>query len=266
MLQNANLCYANIELAAATRDTVAVFARRSFQPGDLIERAPYTVAGTVAGNQPTRYSAYSIYHSPVDQWITLLGFGNYYTVHNSANARLAFHTKMPEKPENQYVDIIADRLIEPGHAIVLPPAASTQVMPTNLMAYYANICIDQSPLGGRGVFAKKEFKENEIIEIAPYIKDNAHKTGTGFGYNVFSSTISGDSDIFVMGYGSLYNHSGQPNVYYELYMPELAVPYAQFYVYKAKVPIAAHAECCISYGESYWESRGEELKNKDAST
>lgn len=262
MLQNANLCYANIELAAATRDSVAVFARQAFQPGDLIERVPYTLAGN-SGNQPTRYVTHSMYHSPVAQWITLLGFGNYYTVNDSANARLKFHEIMPEKPENQYVDIIADRLIEAGHAIVLPPAASTHAMPTNLMAYYANIYIDQSPLGGRGVFANKAFQKDEIIEIAPYIKDNMHKTGTGFGHNVFSSTISGDSDIFVMGYGSLYNHSFQANVYYELYMPELAVQYAQFYVYKAKSPIAAHAECCISYGESYWENRGEELKNKD---
>ena len=256
MLQDAHLCYANIELVNTSRNTVSVVARRTFSPGDLIERAPYTTTES----QPTRYVQYSVYYPPLQQWIIVLGFGNYYTVHDAPNARLVFQTKNPEKPENQYVDIVADRAINPGQAIVLPPVSLTQAMPPNLMAYYANIYVDESPLGGRGVFAKKAFQENEIVEIAPYIKDNQHKTGVGFGENVFSSTREGDSDVFVMGYGSLYNHSFEPNIYYELYMPELAVPYAQFYVYKAKVPIAMHQECCISYGEAYWKDRQDELK------
>jgi hypothetical protein len=257
MLQNAHLCYANIELVSSGRASVSVVARKAFVYGELIECVPYTIA---SGSQPTRYVRYSVYYPPLNEWICLLGFGNYYTIHEAANARLVFSTGDPQQPENQYVNIVADGAIASGESIVLPPVSTTQPAPPNLMDYYANIYIDQSPLGGRGVFAKKSFQENEIIEIAPYIKDNHHKTGAGFGLNVFSSTIDGDSDVFVMGYGSLYNHSFEPNVYYELYMPELAVPYAQFYVYKAKAPIAEHQECCISYGEAYWKDRQDELK------
>ncbi len=256
MFQDAHLCYAKLELINAGRGSVSVIAKHPFSPGDRIERVPYTATE----GQPTRYVQQALYYEPLGQWITLLGFGNYYTVTLDSNAHLVFPTEDPRPPNNQYVDIVATVAIAAGQPIGIPPAPVTQPMPPNLMDYYANIYVDESPLGGRGVFAKKAFEANEVVEIAPYIKDNTHKTGAGFGQNVFASTITDDSDVFVMGYGSLYNHSFEPNIYYELYMPELSVPYAQFYVYKAKVPIQPHQECCISYGGAYWKDRHSELK------
>ena len=67
---------------------------------------------------------------------------------------------------------------------------------------------------GRGVFALRDFKEGEIIEKCPIInitsKERKHCEKTVLNYYIYPwrSTRSGS---IVLGYGSIYNHSFNPN-------------------------------------------------------
>lgn len=68
---------------------------------------------------------------------------------------------------------------------------------------------------GRGVFAKRNIKKGEIIEIAPVIiikKDEWEKMkNTILSNYVFRWK---QHKAIVLGYGSLYNHSYRPNAKY----------------------------------------------------
>jgi SET domain-containing protein len=74
--------------------------------------------------------------------------------------------------------------------------------------------IRRLPNKGRGVFAMKDFKEGEIIEKCPVInvtpteRKHCEKTILANYIYPWRSTLSGS---VVLGYGSLYNHSFNPN-------------------------------------------------------
>jgi SET domain-containing protein len=76
------------------------------------------------------------------------------------------------------------------------------------------ISIRTSPNKGRGVFAKKNFSEGELIEACPVICINSKerkkcdKTILAYYLYPWKSTRTG---AMVLGYGSLYNHSFAPN-------------------------------------------------------
>ncbi len=83
-----------------------------------------------------------------------------------------------------------------------------------------NIYIAQSPLGGRGVFAKRKIEDGELIEICPVIVVPPHDLA-----KIHSSHLHdyyflwGDdekSSAIALGYGSLYNHSYTPNAEYAM--------------------------------------------------
>ena len=76
------------------------------------------------------------------------------------------------------------------------------------------IAVQKLPKKGRGVFALKNFKESEIIEKCPVInvtpteRKHCEKTILANYIYPWRSTRSGS---VVLGYGSLYNHSFNPN-------------------------------------------------------
>ncbi len=76
------------------------------------------------------------------------------------------------------------------------------------------IAVKRLPQKGRGVFALKNFKEGEIIEKCPVInvtpteRKHCEKTILANYIYPWRSTRSGS---VVLGYGSLYNHSFNPN-------------------------------------------------------
>lgn len=67
---------------------------------------------------------------------------------------------------------------------------------------------------GRGVFAKKKIKKGEVIEICPVIpiplKEERWLKKT-FIDNYYFEWGSRNQPAIVLGYGSLYNHSYNPN-------------------------------------------------------
>lgn len=115
------------------------------------------------------------------------------------------------------------------------------------------VVYSKRPNGEFTVLSKTQFAKGEIIEICPIIfvgyeakaidriKDfifEIEKTGKGPG-------MWG----LVLGYGSLYKHSEEPNVEYAYNRAN-----RQMYFKAARV-IQAHEELTINYGKDYWEER-----------
>lgn len=79
------------------------------------------------------------------------------------------------------------------------------------------IYIAKSRVPGRGVFAKEEIKKGEVIEVAPILilqfEDFIDtKWNLLFEYYFWMD----DWVVLALGYGSLYNHSKNPNAKYEI--------------------------------------------------
>lgn len=76
----------------------------------------------------------------------------------------------------------------------------------------------KKPNAGRGVFAIRNIKKGEIIEICPVIeisKDDAHRVNeTKLVTYIFYLGKKKDQSIIALGYGSIYNHSYKPNAKY----------------------------------------------------
>jgi uncharacterized protein len=101
-----------------------------------------------------------------------------------------------------------------------------------------------SKLKERGVVALKDFKTGEIIESAPVInitaKERKHLEKTILAYYMYPwrSTRSG---AVALGYGSIYNHSFNPNADWKQNFKTNAM------VYRAIKPIKKGEEILINY-------------------
>lgn len=75
-----------------------------------------------------------------------------------------------------------------------------------------------SSISGLGVFAKKEIQEGEIIEECPIVEisedELSNLTKTKLLEYYFAWEKNFKSAAIVLGYGSLYNHSYEPNAKY----------------------------------------------------
>jgi uncharacterized protein len=97
---------------------------------------------------------------------------------------------------------------------------------------------------GRGVFALRDFKEGEIVENCPVINitpsERKRVEKTIFNYYIYPwrSTRSGS---LVLGYGSIYNHSFDPNADWKQNFK------TQSMVYRALKPIKKGEEILINY-------------------
>ncbi len=72
---------------------------------------------------------------------------------------------------------------------------------------------------GRGVFASQDLKKGEIIEICPLLEipvdDDFVLQDNLLATYYFSFTDVKDRVAIALGYGSIYNHSYQPNLTYK---------------------------------------------------
>lgn len=109
------------------------------------------------------------------------------------------------------------------------------------------IAVGNSERGGRGVFATEAIRRGETIEVCPLLvgpKDDWGRVTENYVFNVDPG-----KDALALGYGSLYNHSTQPNAAYER-----ASKYTL--AFRATRPIAEGEEICVSYGSAWWKHRG----------
>ena len=111
----------------------------------------------------------------------------------------------------------------------------------------AGIEIREGP-HGRGVFAARDFASGETIEICPTIEIGDADAGGLLGNYVISSNRDPKLNVFMLGYGSLYNHSGEPSA-------EYLDNENDSLVFVALRDIAEGEEITIDYGEEWWETR-----------
>ena len=105
--------------------------------------------------------------------------------------------------------------------------------------------------GGRGIFATKDYKEGEIIEICPCIKtETALIEGKCRDY-LFG--FDDETSLIGFGYCSIYNHSDDYNARWEV-IDEYKIKII------AEKNIIAGEEIFVSYGDLYWEGRSHYLK------
>ncbi len=97
-----------------------------------------------------------------------------------------------------------------GRAAVLPTDAEPVVASETLL-------VAPSPIHGTGVFARRDFAPEELIECCPVVvcpaSDEAHLEQT----NLRGLYFHWDDDglALALGFGSLYNHSWKSNARYE---------------------------------------------------
>ncbi len=110
------------------------------------------------------------------------------------------------------------------------------------------IKVGYSTLGGRGVFASKNFIKNDTVECCPYVLVYNEECRGKMEDYVFMH--DDHCHAVVLGYGMLYNHSSRPNIYHTA-----SSKYPDFYEFKAKRDIIKGEELMHDYGKEWWTSR-----------
>ena len=81
------------------------------------------------------------------------------------------------------------------------------------------IAQSQIPNAGRGVFAKKHIKKDEIIETCPVIplspKETADITDGALITYLYYFGEEKERSLVVLGFGAIYNHTAEPNAVYK---------------------------------------------------
>ena len=113
----------------------------------------------------------------------------------------------------------------------------------------APIQIRPSPLGGRGVFAAKAIRDGALLEECPVL---VIETDCDELDNYTLHWGDGDDRQLALplGYGACYNHSGEPNAYWETDESR-----GLMIIWAAR-DIAADEEILISYGPGWFSTRG----------
>lgn len=107
-----------------------------------------------------------------------------------------------------------------------------------------NVEVRKTRNKGRGVFATKNFQKGDIIEVCPVIilntteRRHCEKTILAYYMYPWRSTRTG---VVVLGYGSVYNHSFDPNADW---FPKTEIDNM---TYKAIKPIKKGEEITVNY-------------------
>ena len=101
---------------------------------------------------------------------------------------------------------------------------------------------------GRGVFALRRFREGEVVETCPAIVLPDEEVDGLLRDYVFSARQRGKV-LLLAGYGMLYNHAAEPNLFHRT-AGRLMIEFV------ALRDIAAGEELTHDYGPDYWNDRG----------
>ena len=116
--------------------------------------------------------------------------------------------------------------------------------------YTDKISVRQSliPNSGRGVFAEKDFKKGEVIEVCPLLTDYKKNFANSIIKDYTSkSKFKPDQEVIVFGMCSMYNHSDNFNVGHNQDPENM--------IFKAARDIKKGEELYVNYGSNYWNSR-----------
>lgn len=112
------------------------------------------------------------------------------------------------------------------------------------------IKVKKSPINGNGVFAMKNFSIDEIIEIAPLLKDykdNMKRKIDDYLFTISEEETAKGYYAIALGYASLYNHSDNNNAFYKIDGNNIIIT--------AIKPIKKGEEIFVNYGPNWWTSR-----------
>jgi SET domain-containing protein len=112
--------------------------------------------------------------------------------------------------------------------------------------------ISYSDIGSRGVFADRDYKPGEILEVCPCIKqENKDLSGRILDY-LFH--FNENESLIAFGYCSMYNHIDDPNAEWEVINEN-----------QVKIVVKKHIkegeEIFVSYGDEYWDTRNSKKNN-----
>jgi len=100
-------------------------------------------------------------------------------------------------------------------------------------------------ISGRGVFANKDYKKNDILEICPTIKISKNFGGP---LQKYVYKYNDTYNLVAYGYCSIYNHSDNPSATYRI------INENQLEIKMIK-DIKKGEEIFISYGDEYWKNK-----------
>jgi hypothetical protein len=108
-------------------------------------------------------------------------------------------------------------------------------------------------INGRGIFANKDYKKGDILEICPCIKVTmVTKIIDEKPLNNYAYSINDEFSLIGVGYCSMYNHSDSPNTEWTIMNDnQLKIEVLR--------DIQKSEEIFISYGKNYWESRSNKI-------
>ena len=100
---------------------------------------------------------------------------------------------------------------------------------------------------GRGVFAVRRFREGDVVERCPTVVLPDEDVDGVLRDYVYAAQRPGKV-LLVLGYGMLYNHSADPNLFHRT-AGRLTIEFV------ALRDIAAGEELTHDYGPDYWNDR-----------
>jgi hypothetical protein len=109
------------------------------------------------------------------------------------------------------------------------------------------LVVRKSPLGGRGVYANRSFKEGDVVETCPVLAGKDDEWGVSTEDYLF--TTDDDTSVLPLGYGSLYNHRDDPSAIYDIDAKKKVM------VVRAARPIRRGEEITVTYGDDWWDTR-----------
>lgn len=119
----------------------------------------------------------------------------------------------------------------------------------NKKLFLNKISVRKSTIHGYGVFADKNIRKGEKLEESYFILSDCED-------DILIDFIfdAGGRSAVILGYGSLYNHSENPNAEYSINRR------TKITTFKASRAIKKGEEIFISYGDEWFSSRDLKLK------
>lgn len=119
---------------------------------------------------------------------------------------------------------------------------------------------------GYGVFTDQAIPEGTLLEECHYLKSPfkavRHSPLSDYVFNIewgpHEEDLGAEYVAIVFGCGMIYNHSQEPNVSYYRGYQRGHSPKDVFTFYAVR-DIEAGEQLCISYGETWWQTRGQEM-------
>jgi SET domain-containing protein len=133
----------------------------------------------------------------------------------------------------------------------------TVILPETIKGPSTKISLRKSPIHGHGIFSNEEISKGELLEEAKLLKLSwrskiiqdsvlVNYAWLNTNCNCEQCEKDGLEQYLALGYGSIYNHSKDPNTFLKI---DFATEMMQIYSNKT---IQKDEEIFVNYGPKYW--------------